>query len=331
MGLISLNCPNCGAKLDNLDDSRDMYFCTYCGHTITHDKTIIEHRGSINLTGVANENSLLQRAKNFMEEGDFANAKAYCDRVLDINPANGAAYMGLLLCKYCARDTEALRTQVPVDFSSDITYQRALQYASPADRARFENVNGSEHQFLIRLTQRIQNMADGRAQIEKERDEMLQKQQYKKDACESEIRTIQYRLEGAQKEKAAADKALGKVVIKGVLILIVAIIIVIITAKAGGGWSFAGVALFFIALISQLVAYFKERHRLFRYSNPNKVIAKSKNEYNNKVNEINGIIKLINQINTNFTNRLNDYMATMEAEKQNFIQTWRQEHPNDNV
>ena len=113
--------------------------------------------------------------------------------------------------------------------------------------------------------------------------------------------------------------------------MIVAIAIVIFTAKLGGGWSFAGVILFFIALISQLIAYFKERHRLFRYSNPNKVIAKCKNEYSNKVNEVNGCIKLMNQINTNFTNRLNDYTATMEAEKQNFIQNWKTEHPNDRV
>ena len=251
--------------------------------------------------------------------------------VLDINPANGAAYMGLLLCKYGARDTEALRTQVPVDFSSDITYQRALQFASPADRARFENVNGSEHQFLIQMTNRNANIEAGRAQIEKERDDLIGKQNVIKSDAEREIDILKYRIQSEQQRKASTDKELGKVVIKGVLILIVAIIILIITGNIGGTWSFIGAGLFLFALISQIVAYFKARRRVYRYSNPNKALAKCKSEYNQKVNEINGAINMMNKINTNYTNRLNDYMAVAESEKQKFIQTWRKQHPNDRV
>lgn len=331
MGLISLTCPNCGAKLDNLDDRRDTYFCTYCGHTITHDKTIIEHRGSVNLTGVANENSLLQRAKNFLEEGNYKEAKNYFDRVLDINPNRGAAYMGLLLCKYAVPNTETLKLTVPVDFSGDITYNRAVQFAAPDEKARFMDVNGSEHQFLIQLTNRNNNIETGRAQIEKEREELLGRQESIKSQCEADMAVIKLRLQGAQVDKAGRDKEYGKVIFKAVLILIVGIVALIIGAKLEGGWSFVGFAIFVLALVSQLIALIKERRRIFRYGNPNKTIASCKADYEKNVNAYNQAVKLINQINGNFDKRVNDYMAVSEKEKQNFISEWKIQHPNDRV
>ena len=32
MGLISMKCPACGAVLENLDENREFFFCTYCGN-----------------------------------------------------------------------------------------------------------------------------------------------------------------------------------------------------------------------------------------------------------------------------------------------------------
>ena len=42
---------------------------------------------------------LLKRASILIEDGDFKNAEAYCERVLEIDPENGTAYLGKLMAK----------------------------------------------------------------------------------------------------------------------------------------------------------------------------------------------------------------------------------------
>ncbi len=48
MGLIKLKCPSCGADIQ-FDGSNDFGFCTYCGTKVMQEKTIIEHKGEINV------------------------------------------------------------------------------------------------------------------------------------------------------------------------------------------------------------------------------------------------------------------------------------------
>ena len=67
MGFIKLTCPNCGANVD-IDEKREMAFCTFCGTKLVQDKLIIEHTGKVSVDGIADEKSLLERATLFIEE-----------------------------------------------------------------------------------------------------------------------------------------------------------------------------------------------------------------------------------------------------------------------
>ena len=90
-------CPSCGAKL-NVEETRDVFFCEYCGARVEREKQRYELSGKVTIDGTASEESLLKRAFLFIESGEFDKGSDYINKVLDINPENGKAYIGQLLC-----------------------------------------------------------------------------------------------------------------------------------------------------------------------------------------------------------------------------------------
>ena len=74
---------------------------------------------------------LLKRAFLFLEDGNWANADEYCEKVLDMDPENGEAYLGKLMTELRVRKREALRDCAqPFDGSNN--YQKALRFADDA-------------------------------------------------------------------------------------------------------------------------------------------------------------------------------------------------------
>lgn len=88
MGLIVLKCSNCGAELE-IDDDRNLVFCSYCGA-----KMLVEKQ-EVNIEGMPTALSLLKRAKQFEEQGEYEKSREYYNRVLDIDPDNEEAQIGL--------------------------------------------------------------------------------------------------------------------------------------------------------------------------------------------------------------------------------------------
>lgn len=86
--MIELKCPNCRADIE-LDDSREVGFCRYCGTQI-----LIEPNKS-KIDGIAGVDNLLLRAEQFLKENDIRKAKEYYNRVLDIDIHNEKALKGL--------------------------------------------------------------------------------------------------------------------------------------------------------------------------------------------------------------------------------------------
>ncbi|MBQ2935910.1 MAG: hypothetical protein IJD96_06735 [Lachnospiraceae bacterium] len=86
--MVDLKCPGCGANIQ-LDDSREVGFCSYCG-----TKVLIEPNKT-QINGIATVENLLLRAEQFYTENDLAKAKEYYNRVLDIDINNVKAIEGL--------------------------------------------------------------------------------------------------------------------------------------------------------------------------------------------------------------------------------------------
>ena len=96
MGLVKLNCSNCGAELE-FDEKQKIGFCSHCG-----TKHVLEDVKNTTINNISNEykienatinngpteESLLKRAIAFKNQGDLLNAYLYANKVLDINLEN---------------------------------------------------------------------------------------------------------------------------------------------------------------------------------------------------------------------------------------------------
>ncbi|MBR0169158.1 MAG: TIR domain-containing protein, partial [Synergistaceae bacterium] len=79
--------------------------------------------------GTTNAAPLLKRASMFIAEGDFENAEAYCERVLDIDPENGTAYLGKLMAKKRLKRRKDF-ANLPEPFDEDNDYKRFVRYGN---------------------------------------------------------------------------------------------------------------------------------------------------------------------------------------------------------
>ncbi len=71
---------------------------------------------------------LLERAYMFLEDGEWNEASAYCERVLDMEPKNAWAYLGKLMAQLHAPTQDAL-AKVTTSFEENNYYIKALRYA----------------------------------------------------------------------------------------------------------------------------------------------------------------------------------------------------------
>ena len=130
MGFIKLSCPNCGAAIE-LSEDREFGFCTYCGTKVLQDKVVIEHRGKVSVSGVADVQALLDRAILFLEDNQFDKALEYCERILDIDPRNANAYIAKLMSQtHCNQIENLSKCEKPLNKYS--SYNRAVRFA-PSD------------------------------------------------------------------------------------------------------------------------------------------------------------------------------------------------------
>lgn len=76
----------------------------------------------------ASADSLAKRARIFLENGEFADALDYYNRVLDIQPENAAVYWGQLLAKRkCCSSEELIAQGKQID--EDMSYRNAIRFA----------------------------------------------------------------------------------------------------------------------------------------------------------------------------------------------------------
>ena len=89
-------------------------------------------------SGNANANPLLRRAFMFLEDGEWAKADDFCERVLDLDPENAQAYLVKLMAELHVRRQEDLpNCKQPFDRSNN--FQNAVRFG---DKALKDELNG---------------------------------------------------------------------------------------------------------------------------------------------------------------------------------------------
>ena len=237
MGLISMKCPACGAVLENLDENREFFFCTYCGNKITYEKQRIEMSGQVSLAGVATAKSLLARGTNALEDGKFDAAWEFFDRALDSDPQMAEAYMGKLAARnHCHVDTDL--QQLPVRFtridntqSEDdnmILYRRACQYAKGELKDKYEWINGPYHLAICELHEATQNVKALENQMKREHDKTKREKEGAVNRAESELKYARSSVESCQKSLNDLKKWRWKGITKPLITMIVFIVLSIL-------------------------------------------------------------------------------------------------------
>ncbi|MBO5319388.1 MAG: toll/interleukin-1 receptor domain-containing protein [Ruminococcus sp.] len=95
-----------------------------------------------NVGGNSNTEPLLKRVKLFLEDGDWANAKDYCNRVLDIDPECAQAYFYLLMAKLNVRTMQEFEmTQYENGVSGEDYFKKAYRFADDNFKAKLDNLN----------------------------------------------------------------------------------------------------------------------------------------------------------------------------------------------
>lgn len=98
---------------------------------------------------------LLERVFMFLEDGNWASANEYCEKVLDVEPKNAFAYLGKLMIECHVKKQEYLRDcAMPFDKSSN--YQKAIRFAD--DEQRNALIDYVEHIKTRNETARVVNI-----------------------------------------------------------------------------------------------------------------------------------------------------------------------------
>ncbi len=99
--------------------------------------------------GNANVAPLLERAFMFLEDGNWADADAYCERVLDQAPKNARAYLGKLMAELRVRLQEDL-TNCEQPFDDRSNFQKAVRFG---DEKTVSVLNG----YIAHINERNEN------------------------------------------------------------------------------------------------------------------------------------------------------------------------------
>lgn len=94
------------------------------------------------ISGGASEGALLKRAFLFLEDCDWDSAREYCDKVLDINPENGRAYLCKLMAELRIIREESLK-DLPETFEDNGDFQKAVRFGD--DKLKSELKGYIEH------------------------------------------------------------------------------------------------------------------------------------------------------------------------------------------
>lgn len=164
----------------------------------------------------ANAAPLLQRAKMFLEDRDWDSADIYCEKVLDIDPTNGQAYLYKLLIEAKVTREAALQSlNMPLEKLK--AYRNAVRYADEATTSKLVDWNRAIEDRLSRQEAERQEQERVRKEQEqlelqrrKEQARLAEEHRQKKQALNNAIENASTRLRSQVQEKERLEALFEK-------------------------------------------------------------------------------------------------------------------------
>ncbi|MDR1712954.1 MAG: DUF6273 domain-containing protein [Coriobacteriales bacterium] len=164
MAMQKLQCELCGGRLIKRESGE--FECDSCG--MAYEKEVIQQMlvtldAPVQIEGMANAASLLDRAFILCEDGDFDGAAQGFARVLEAEPRNAQAYVGSLMASLKLRQESQLGTikELP---SSYQWFERARQFADSDYRTvldGYENLVNEKYRPRIKFAQNLTQLQTG--------------------------------------------------------------------------------------------------------------------------------------------------------------------------
>ena len=120
-------------------------------------------------TGNGNVDSLLKRVFMFLEDGNWSEADAYCEKVLDIEPENAKAYLGKLMAEYKI-PRQGMLAGCNENFKTSSNYEKVMRFGDEKQKVELEEY------FNLSTYNRAKNMMQAASSQE----------EYEAAACEFE-------------------------------------------------------------------------------------------------------------------------------------------------
>lgn len=136
----------------------------------------------------ANKENLVKRAYMFLEDGEFETANTYFDKILDIDIEDSRAYIGKLLAE-CKLKSEDEIPNLPQTITNDKNYIKALRFATPEQKARYEALNGA---IVDRIEGEKKRIAEEHERLKAEREEKEAIERQRRERQAKEERKLQY-------------------------------------------------------------------------------------------------------------------------------------------
>lgn len=191
MGFVALKCPSCGGSFE-LDDSMEFGFCTYCGTKVMQEKIVVEHKGTINVDGIANANTILDRAFLFIEDEKFHTAFKYIEKTLDLNPRCSKAYFAKLLCQCKCSSPDKLIDLAVKPLSKYELFNKAKRFANSKELQEYEKLEKEIAQKFENRNNAYKNRYNSLDKQAKDLKEYIKKNsnQYKKDKLKTTLNKV---------------------------------------------------------------------------------------------------------------------------------------------
>lgn len=126
---------------------------------VDEPKTVVKE--TIVNSGNTNIQPLLKRVFMFLEDGNFAEADEYCEKILDTDPECAQAYLGKLMAQLKVKKQEQL-IEYPKPFDDNNNYQKLLRFGDKelVEQAKSWITAINERNELARLTAIYDNATD---------------------------------------------------------------------------------------------------------------------------------------------------------------------------
>ncbi len=157
MGLVAAKCTQCGANIE-VDDTKEAGICKSCGTAFITEKAITNYNNyvtnnfagaNINVVG-ANIDNLFILAKNAEEIGNYAEARDYYTRVLEIQPNNCEALIGKGVSSLYASNLNNIKSDELIGYIS-----KAIEYKKKEPDISQQEVN----KYIINSAQTLYKAA----------------------------------------------------------------------------------------------------------------------------------------------------------------------------